>query len=586
MTFRAKPVTTRKRRSHLDSEERTQFWVTLGFLAIIGLAILVLGGAVAAGYYNDHFKVVARVNGTEINRDQWRQAQQIEAFRLQEGESRIRESLAAGTIDQATAQSRMDELNQRSQELETRSIEDLIDLDLQAGLARSEGLSASAADVDVALDKESSTPELRKVLAIFVTPETDPATGQSTAEQETAAKEKADQALAKLKAGDDFAAVAREYSTDASRDRGGEYGFLDKDNPTDPAWVEELFALDEGGTTEVIEGADGSYRIGRVAEIKPPVKDTTYASRIPTEVGLDTYKKRLELEVLADHLKTKIGDAATAGDVEQVFAYEIYAQGGADPSTGQDAGAEVKASHILYSPKDDPDGAQSLAADDPAWEEAKQLADKAATELRAVTDVTKREEQFAALAKAESDDTGSGARGGDLGFFNRATMVQEFGDAVFDKEHEKGEIIGPVKTQFGWHVLMFERSRAAPKDRIQAIHDKLEKPGANFQDIARQESDADNAASGGEIGWVARHELDDLVEEVLFKLEPNKVSDVVTSDDGLRVYMITKKEKRPIEPARKAIVAERAFEAYYTEKKDAADIFRDEELLGGGSPIE
>src|SRR3712207_8078862 len=58
-----------------------------------------------------------------------------------------------------------------------------------------------------------------------------------------------------------------------------------------------------------------------------------------------------------------------------------------------------------------------------------------------------------------SDDTGSGARGGDIGFFSRASVAQEFGTAVFEGQHKKGDLIGPVKTQFGYHVILYQQLR-------------------------------------------------------------------------------------------------------------------------------
>jgi peptidyl-prolyl cis-trans isomerase C len=57
---------------------------------------------------------------------------------------------------------------------------------------------------------------------------------------------------------------------------------------------------------------------------------------------------------------------------------------------------------------------------------------------------------FADLAKQHSMCP-SGRKGGDLGWFRKGMMVKEFEDAAFD--HAKGEVVGPVKTQFGWHLV-------------------------------------------------------------------------------------------------------------------------------------
>jgi len=59
-------------------------------------------------------------------------------------------------------------------------------------------------------------------------------------------------------------------------------------------------------------------------------------------------------------------------------------------------------------------------------------------------------ESFAELAK-EFSDCPSGKRGGELGWFGRGQMVREFELAAFDGE--KGSVVGPIKTQFGWHLI-------------------------------------------------------------------------------------------------------------------------------------
>lgn len=65
---------------------------------------------------------------------------------------------------------------------------------------------------------------------------------------------------------------------------------------------------------------------------------------------------------------------------------------------------------------------------------------------------------FAKLAAEKSKDPGSRAKGGDLGWFDSARMVPEFGAAV--SKLEKGKFTQePVKTQYGYHVILLEDSK-------------------------------------------------------------------------------------------------------------------------------
>jgi parvulin-like peptidyl-prolyl isomerase len=60
-------------------------------------------------------------------------------------------------------------------------------------------------------------------------------------------------------------------------------------------------------------------------------------------------------------------------------------------------------------------------------------------------------EDFAALAKAESDDAVTGTKGGDLGVFKHGQMVPEFEQAAFTLP--VGQVSEPVKTKFGYHLI-------------------------------------------------------------------------------------------------------------------------------------
>ena len=65
-------------------------------------------------------------------------------------------------------------------------------------------------------------------------------------------------------------------------------------------------------------------------------------------------------------------------------------------------------------------------------------------------------EKFADLAKKYSSCP-SGKNGGDLGWFARGDMVPEFENAAFAAE--KGAVVGPVRTKFGWHLILVKDTK-------------------------------------------------------------------------------------------------------------------------------
>lgn len=80
-------------------------------------------------------------------------------------------------------------------------------------------------------------------------------------------------------------------------------------------------------------------------------------------------------------------------------------------------------------------------------------------------------EDFAKLAEANSNDPGSKADGGKLGYFSKGQMVKEFEDAAFALK--KGEVSKPVQTKFGWHVIKIEDRRTKPLPTFDEVKDKI-----------------------------------------------------------------------------------------------------------------
>ena len=78
---------------------------------------------------------------------------------------------------------------------------------------------------------------------------------------------------------------------------------------------------------------------------------------------------------------------------------------------------------------------------------------------------------FAEVAKANSTDTGSGANGGDLGWFGLGMMVKPFEDAVVAAT--VGQVAGPVQSDFGWHLILVRETRVAANPTLDQIRDEL-----------------------------------------------------------------------------------------------------------------
>lgn len=134
-------------------------------------------------------------------------------------------------------------------------------------------------------------------------------------------------------------------------------------------------------------------------------------------------------------------------------------------------GVQVQASHILIAV---PSGADAGAQND-----ARARAEAVLAEVEAGGD-------FAALAREFSDDSGSGAMGGDLGFFGESAMVPEFEEAAFALQ--PGQISGLVETQFGYHIIRVVDRQAPRTVPLNDVRSQIEEflAGRSEQEATQQ----------------------------------------------------------------------------------------------------
>jgi len=115
---------------------------------------------------------------------------------------------------------------------------------------------------------------------------------------------------------------------------------------------------------------------------------------------------------------------------------------------------ERRASHIL------------IASEKVGKDKARASAEEILREVR------KNPSAFADLAKKKSDDPGSAAKGGDLGFFGRGMMVKPFEDSVFGLKD--GEISDLVESDFGFHIIKLTGIHAAKEKPLAEVKGEIE----------------------------------------------------------------------------------------------------------------
>jgi peptidyl-prolyl cis-trans isomerase D len=185
---------------------------------------------------------------------------------------------------------------------------------------------------------------------------------------------------------------------------------------------------------------------------------------------------QVQEQAKVEYAKFSVDDLLTKVEVSKEDVRKYYDEHQNDFGTPE----ERHAAHILISVS----SAASQAEQDTAKAKAEQLLQQA----------RQNPAMFAELARKNSQDPGSAAKGGDLGFFGRGMMVKPFDDAAFALK--AGEISGLVKSDFGYHIIKLvavKPSRVLPFDEArEGIVNKLrqQKAADMFAEMAEKFSNA------------------------------------------------------------------------------------------------
>jgi parvulin-like peptidyl-prolyl isomerase len=566
MTLRARPVARRRGRAGWDSGERRNNLINLGFFLAIGVSILILLGYAAWSWYDDHFGAAATVNGQVITKDDLRARIKVESFRLDYVESRIQTLMAMGRIDPADAQQQIQFIQQRREQVANLSLERLVDIALMTKLAADNGVTVSEEDIDAQVLEEATTSEQRHVWMIQIEPAVDPDTGEVGDAEKQAALVEAQQALGRLQRGDSWEDVARSVSDSANAPQAGDLGWLSKESGYDEAFMEAIFAAEINQPTEVIEADDETYLIGRYTEQAPESVDPDFEAAI---AEADIQPAEYRLAVRGDVTRTKLSEKITAdlskpGPQRHVLQIRVP-----EPNTSSlEIEPGVKVRWIAYAPKDSMLDAADLPADDPAWAEAKADAEAAYATLTANPD------RFDALARSESDEASGKRNGGKQPWYYDSSSIEaEIRVAILDPSKAAGTILEPIKGEDAWFVIQIMRRSDVAEDDFMASLRTQAVDEATFRKLARDNSEGEGSDKEGDIGWITRGQLGDLLDTAVFETPIGSISEVVdVQGEAQYLLWILAEETRDLTPEQLEIIESTGFSTWYTREKEKADI--------------
>jgi parvulin-like peptidyl-prolyl isomerase len=553
MSFRSRPVLDRRHRPRWQDELRTQQLTVFAFAVAIALAVGIFGAAAWNGYWDAHMRPVASVAGTTYDRSDLNERQRIMVAEATAEITELQGQLG-GPRDQII-QSQIDQITQALSDLDTAAASSLVDGAVLSSQADAFGISVSDDDVTDGIAERVTLPELVLAQLILLNPLPDDAEpdAEPTDEQLEAASDEAEAAIERIEGGEDFATVASEVSDDFTATSGGALGWFGADDPAFGRYFEHFADAEVGDLVGPVE-VEGQIAVLELLERRERTTEGPLSELLRSqEVSDASYRAFVREELLVDAFREYFADEVVVSPAEQRRVAQIFIAAPTAAPLPQE-----RARHVLVQPL--PGESDQSAATDEQWNEALAEAEEV-HELLMADDA-----DWFAIAEEHSDDTGSGARGGDLGWYDPSNtgFVQAFTDALADLD--VGELSEPIRSEFGWHVIQKVGERTSPQAEAEELADQLREDPDSFAEVAtRLSEDSETAREGGELGWVARYQLDQAQEDVVFALtEVGEISDPYDAGTGgITIYkLLETSDSREIEDERLAEIRASGFDRW------------------------